>query len=151
MNFLKNSEMISETLGVSETKSEESADVYDDCEITAKETADDVKYLIDNLNITEDNIDKLQSDPNITVDCITEFEELPEEMLKLLKASVSIETDKEAEERIVKFIMQENNIADDEFEGLPQEFRTYVLKANKDKFNVLLKNSNLHDDVDVWA
>ncbi len=85
------------------------------------------------------------------MDCVTDFQEMPEEMLKILKDLVHIETDAEVEERIVKFIMKSNNIGEEEFIGFPDAFKQYMLKANQDKFNVLLTNSTLHDDVEIWG
>jgi hypothetical protein len=133
MNFLNDSQCTEQTI-------DNETELYD------AET--DCDSLEDNYETIErEKIQEYLGGEGYTVDCLTDFTEMPTELLELLKDSTHVESDEEVTEKIVDF-MTEQNIDTKEYDGFPDCFKKFMLQASKDRFKVLLSESDLLDDVD---
>jgi hypothetical protein len=93
------------------------------------------------------------NDPNIEIDCITDFEPLDSqgtEIISLLQDSTNL-NDEKIQRKIRDYLSEKVDLSTiTDFKELEETFRYFYYKANNEKFKVMLNESNLFDDVDYF-
>jgi hypothetical protein len=107
---------------------------------------------------SESSFTDFNDDRNISVDCFSDtstIDKETEEILKHLKDSTHIQ-DEEIQKKLKEYLCQKLN--DDDMENIlssfgskEDAFRHFIMKANDEKFKVMLSESSLFDDVDYFC